>query len=290
MNTELKLNMVELPTELIKFITETEDITNQIEFEVEKEIIADEVIKEHKEKKTPLFHLQTPKIEGRLFKTAFSKVCELLPDKQDDSLSKQFNQLLAEDNQFWGQLGRKMILQQEDVIKELTIEKEIPISSLLLVLLQSLRIFLKEYSQFYQRYLEQGEWKEEKCPLCGWPPLIGHFIAGDDTFGTQNSAGAKSLFCPLCDTDWLYSRLHCSSCGEQFSKGKQNYFYVEGNDGLIVNHCSKCNSYLKILDERKLNLTSPKSPWMLYLETLHLDFLAEKRDYSSNLNLFNEKN
>ncbi len=73
------------------------------------------------------------------------------------------------------------------------------------------------------------------CPLCGSPPLVG-LVSGP--------GGARYLVCPLCATEWRFTRLTCSACGDG---SRLSYFALDrGPAGVKAETCGVCQTYLKL--------------------------------------------
>ena len=111
-------------------------------------------------------------------------------------------------------------------------------------------------------------WENSFCPVCGSLPSLG--VLGEE------KEGSMSLVCSLCETQWGFRRLYCSSCGND-NQEDLGYLYSETDEGYRVNYCNKCKLYLKIVDVRKKgNVYSYPIEDIL---TLPLDMLAQEKGY-----------
>ena len=115
--------------------------------------------------------------------------------------------------------------------------------------------------------LGTANWKWGYCPLCGSEPHMARF----------SKKGARFLHCGLCGEEWRFPRLKCAFCNnsEQETLG---YFTVDGEEGPRVDFCEKCRRYIKTIDEKALEKTTPLE--LEYLTTTHLDFLARENDFT----------
>jgi FdhE protein len=119
--------------------------------------------------------------------------------------------------------------------------------------------------------LRQGSnWPYGYCPTCGGWPLLGEFRGLEQT---------RVLRCGLCAAEWEFPRLLCPFCGERDHRAL-GYLSVEGEESRWrAAVCDSCRGYVKMVT----TLTPLSAPALLVanVATLHLDFAAAERGYSS---------
>ena len=132
----------------------------------------------------------------------------------------------------------------------------------------TLRPFLMAHSEALSKLIKQEIWRRKNCPVCGGNP---------DFASLDKDQGARWLMCSRCDTQWLFQRLQCSSCGTQ---DHDALAYLTDDEGLYrIYTCEKCQSYIKAIDLRKTG-----SEVLLPLErilTSDLDRQATEKGYKS---------
>jgi len=134
---------------------------------------------------------------------------------------------------------------------------------------ESLRPELEVIAEQYAAAIEQSEWTEGYCPICGKEPKIGEIRERED--------GRRYLFCHQCGCKWHFHRIKCPFCGNE-EQHSLAYFAVEGEESHRVDVCNKCRRYIKIVE-------LPKSSEDVNLDvediaTLHLDMLAYEEGYN----------
>jgi FdhE protein len=117
--------------------------------------------------------------------------------------------------------------------------------------------------------LEQSDWQQGYCPVCGaWPILA-------EQRGIEQR---RFLRCGLCASDWSSERLLCPFCGSR-SPGDMAYLYEEQQEATQrAVTCERCHCYYKSI----ATLTPLSAPQLLVadLATLHLDLVALERAYA----------
>ncbi len=81
--------------------------------------------------------------------------------------------------------------------------------------------------------------KDERCPVCGSPPVASVVRIG----GAEQ--GLRYAVCALCAAEWNVVRVKCIHC--ESTKGI-SYYGIEGSDGAVkAEACEACKTYLKIM-------------------------------------------
>jgi hypothetical protein len=111
---------------------------------------------------------------------------------------------------------------------------------------------------------------ESLCPVCGGRPLMSKLVEEE---------GFRLLTCGVCESDWLYTRLKCSNCGNTNHKTVGMIVPENIEDPYSIFTCEECKHYLKILDTRK---------YTFYIDSLfeaiasaHWDYIAQNRGFTS---------
>ena len=131
----------------------------------------------------------------------------------------------------------------------------------------SLKPFLVNYSRALLGSVDQENWRQGYCPICGGNPDIAFL---------ETERGARWLVCSRCDAEWLFQRLECPYCR---NKDQSALSYFTDDEGLYRLYlCDQCKHYLKTVDLRKA-----KSEVLIPLErvlTLDIDRQAQEYGYS----------
>lgn len=131
----------------------------------------------------------------------------------------------------------------------------------------AIRPYLRVVSELYKDELADQETKGS-CPCCGEPVRLA----------LLEGKGKKMLICPRCEAKWQQTRLSCVCCGNSDHK-KLSYYNVEGDKSAKIEVCDVCNGYIKMIDARKL--FKKQAAFLMDLNTLYLDFVAEEKGYGA---------
>lgn len=110
-------------------------------------------------------------------------------------------------------------------------------------------------SQFHDK------WWQGSCPVCGRISPVA-----------KNRYGKRFLVCTYCGTEYLFDNFFCVHCGNK-DPYTLKFISVETNPEFKIDFCTKCNHYLKVLEEIKIKDPIPKG--LEDILTLNLDFLAK---------------
>lgn len=140
---------------------------------------------------------------------------------------------------------------------------------LLWTLAQSaLKPALHAWRQQLAPLVEEAQWQQGCCFICGAHATLGEL---------RDNGQALHLRCGQCGSDWQFRRLRCMWCGNE-DHGTLSCLYREDHvNKMRVEACERCHGFLKVIAS-----FSPTPPEMLPvadLETLHLDFIAQKHGY-----------
>jgi FdhE protein len=190
-------------------------------------------------------------------------------------------QFFAEYPQLFGEIPEKLkkadagSLLTERVIEAWFTGKELPTKLLdgvdenciQAVIQATLQPFLTRHATALIGSVEQRNWRQGYCPICGGSPDFAYL---------EKEVGARWLLCPRCDSEWLFQRLECPYCGNR----EQNAlaFFSDEEELYRLYVCERCKHYLKAIDLRKA-----KTEVLLPLErfyTLDLDSQAKERGYN----------
>ena len=114
-----------------------------------------------------------------------------------------------------------------------------------------------------RQLVEYRNWNSGFCPICAGNPEMGRIAPAD---------GHYYLVCSQCLTEWKFSRIGCPFCGNT-DPDKLGHFKAEEYPSYLVNYCKKCNSYIKVSNEKELNRRH--LPIYDNLMTLELDSSAK---------------
>ena len=128
---------------------------------------------------------------------------------------------------------------------------------------------LEANAEQLESYLEPDHIHQKGyCPICGGLPELALF----------NEDGKRVLKCSFCNHRWQTARMGCVFCSNT-DKELQQYFYSKEEEEYRVDLCDHCQTYIKVVDMRKLNRSF--HPGLEMMATLHLDMKARKIGYTS---------
>jgi FdhE protein len=113
----------------------------------------------------------------------------------------------------------------------------------------------------FARWRDEDRWLRNYCPTCGATPAMAQ-LAG------RGEGRLRLLACGCCETRWRYRRTGCPFC-EPVDDHRLSVLAVEGEDGLRIDYCNRCQGYLKTYDGEG-NESVLLADWT----SLHLDVLA----------------
>ena len=131
----------------------------------------------------------------------------------------------------------------------------------------TLKPFMEGYSKALISSVDQKQWRQKYCPICGGSP---------DFSSLDKELGSKWLLCSRCDTEWLFQRLECPYCDTKDQNALAYFTDDEGQYRLYV--CEKCKRYLKAIDLRQAKLEVLLPLERLY--TLDIDTQARQQGYT----------
>lgn len=103
-------------------------------------------------------------------------------------------------------------------------------------------------------------WEYGHCPLCGSLPRLARL----------EKDGGRVLGCSRCGQEWSFPRLKCPYCLTE--KQTDLYYLSVDHEGYRIQACRQCRGYLKTVDSRVFEETSPLE--VEDLVTMHLDLIA----------------
>ena len=116
----------------------------------------------------------------------------------------------------------------------------------------------------FARWRDEERWLRNYCPTCGERPAMGQLVGKDP-------GRLRLLSCGCCGSRWRYRRTGCPFC-ERTDDHRLAVVGVEGESGLRIDYCDRCQGYLKTYDGEG------SEPVLLADWTsLHLDVLARDR-------------
>lgn len=114
--------------------------------------------------------------------------------------------------------------------------------------------------------VEDFNWSERYCPVCGQLPALGQLIR-------KKKGRERELICGCCQMHWKYKRIGCPYCGNDDTK-TLNIIEIQEITNLPIDTCDNCKGYLKTFlheDEGSFIFTD----W----STLHLDYIGKKNGF-----------
>jgi FdhE protein len=135
------------------------------------------------------------------------------------------------------------------------------------VLVLALRPFLARCVEVLTARADFGEWRQGRCPFCGWEP----------DFAAITPSAERRLICGRCTAQWAFPPLTCPYCANDDRTRITSFATRDGRYRVYA--CDACRRYLKAYDGRH----QPR-PVMIAVDavaTLPLDAAAIQRGYVS---------
>lgn len=166
-------------------------------------------------------------------------------------------------------LARAVVQGSSDLLWAWCEERQLPPEQLYMVTELAARPFLHAYARSLEGRFKPDRWRERYCPVCGRRPNVA-FVDGENR---------KYLHCPGCATQWETRRFHCSLCGHD-DRGSLHFLTVEEWPAWRIETCSKCQGYMKVMDQREPGAWSPDLDlFVADGQTLVLDMAAQQRGF-----------
>jgi FdhE protein len=105
-----------------------------------------------------------------------------------------------------------------------------------------------------------NQWWQANCPVCGRKPVTARV-----------RDRKRYLSCIFCGAEFLSDRFLCVNCGNK-DPYTLKYMMFEKKPGYQIDFCTRCNHYIKIIQE---NRTEPIPRFLEDLFTLDLDIQAK---------------
>ncbi len=175
-----------------------------------------------------------------------------LPEFQPESIDKLVDKAVKDDIAFIKRLAKESSYNEE---------------TMSLFIFSLLAPFFQKEAEKYQEVFEKAAWHQGHCPFCGSQPQYSRFHEED---------GRRLLFCPLCRSQWRFSRMVCPFCHNSDHTGLR-HFCIEENSTHRADVCDKCHRYLKATNERASGKEA--IPQVENIVTIALDYLADKEGF-----------
>ena len=168
------------------------------------------------------------------------------------------------------QLLLALLTKDKKVVDE--VAKKYAIPSLLLEFIAELvsAPYFELCSEYFNKRLSNYHWREPFCPVCGNLPSMAKI---------NEQTNTKMLWCRFCDTTWTFYNKICPFCLNKDIE-TQRYIFLSNKKPFRIEACSKCNNYLKTVDNLitfgNINFS------VANIATYYLDIFAKKYGYNLN--------
>jgi FdhE protein len=224
----------------------------------------------------PLLDIEKLNFEETLLNEFFGDLLPLLQKHEIFERGEIERFVSVKDKKKLAEVMQPVLIGDLKDLKSLSARFEVGTDFLLFIGLGLSQALLELFAHALVSRIDQEDWLQGNCPVCGGHPAIGRLRRED---------GKRIMRCSLCGTEWTFKRIMCPFCGNE-DQGSLRYFFVEddlpaGKNGFRVDVCDRCKSYIKTLDERKLPQSQKPDLYLENLNTLYLDALAQDDGYRS---------
>ncbi len=225
-----------------------------------------------------LIDLKNLKIDNKWLERLFKNYLLILEKykKENGEIAKKLDQGFKQQILDLETLAKKVFHFDSVYLETLAKKMNLKIEDLAFLGLQLINPVFELYAEKLIGKIETDKWSRGYCPVCGSPPVMA-YLRKDD--------GKRILWCQFCGTKWSFLRLKCPFCSNEDQKTLK-YFFTEENNSYRVYLCEKCKKYIKTIDQRKMKKGEKLDLGWKNIETLALDFLAQKEGYSSQKIVF----
>jgi len=91
----------------------------------------------------------------------------------------------------------------------------------------------------------------------------------------ERDTGKRFFICPLCSTEWEFTRIKCPFCGNEDQK-YLGFFTINDDFKFRVDYCRKCKGYIKTLNKKYVG---DENIELTPASTIELDIAAEKEGF-----------
>ena len=214
------------------------------------------------DKKLPIIYFLDPsKKDLDILTIAFKKLLQVFAEQNisNEGLKKLLSHLET------GKISLSKLIEASlkeniSIIEEAAKESDVKAELLLYLSSSLIQPGLEEITrQIDSQFLEK--WWQGYCPVCGRRSSVA-----------KNRHGKRFLVCAYCGTEYLFDNFFCVHCGNT-DPYTLKFIAVETNPEFRIDFCTKCNHYIKVLEETKLKVPIPKG--LEDILTLNLDLLAK---------------
>jgi FdhE protein len=216
----------------------------------------------------PLLGDEPLPVPPRLFRESLLDFCQFLPP--EGNLTHALNRLMASNWVAPTNLRRlldEMFEGNEACLERLSAATGTTQDTLTFLLRVILTPFFERQARPYREWLSTVSWRRGTCPICGSEPWMARLPLNSDQ---------RLLVCPLCHTEWPFTRLRCPFCHSD-APSQLRYLTVNDDETHWAACCDHCRRYLKTVNEHTLGRTTN-----LLIEdvtTAELDTLAHNKGY-----------
>lgn len=134
-------------------------------------------------------------------------------------------------------------------------------------ILSLLYILSRPYFKAVGRAIDADDiyWEEGRCPVCNAAPALSVLGANE----------TRRYCCSFCGTAGRYKRIGCPYCGNEKAETIE-IMYSEKDEGVRVDACTRCHSYVKTVDASMLSGYTTEE---LDLISLPFDIIAQDRGF-----------
>lgn len=162
------------------------------------------------------------------------------------------------------ELVRALLGEHSELFTEISSKHDI--SPLLLERVAELVIspYFELCAELFGKQLRLQNWNREICPICGFHPSMAIVNEQHQT---------RQLWCHFCDTTWSFREMVCPFCLSDDPK-TTTLIFPPNNKPYRIDACTKCNNYIKTVDE--LLIQDKQNLSVRNVATYYLDLLALK--------------
>lgn len=205
-----------------------------------------------------------------LLASALSELCSLVSARNNGLDFHVLNDLIEGGGMSPEQLAVPVMLHDIEAIERNALKTRLGIEVYVFIVQNWLRPFMAVVAEKYGDSVDDPQWQENRCPVCGSLP--------DISMQADSLEGKRILHCSICEHRWTFPRITCTVCGNDDST-KLGYFDIDGDERYRLHYCEQCRGYIKVVRVAKFHSPDSCDAVVENIVTAFLDSSAMDKGY-----------